>query len=157
MRISRTILALVLLSLIAAPVLAGSGQKCTAGTQECLDKMAKSLQNRGWVGIEMDEVDGTKHWKVTLVVSGSPAEKAGLQAGDVITGINGIEFSDDNQDKLEKIKKSMTPGETIKYMVKREGNGIKVAVTLDKLPEDVLAQWVGKHMLDHASMAVAKK
>ena len=50
----RTILTVAFALLIAAvPAVAGE-EKCTAETQDCLDKMVQRFQNRGWVGIELE-------------------------------------------------------------------------------------------------------
>jgi S1-C subfamily serine protease len=157
MRTVKTLIAFALVAMLAAPALAGPGHKCTASTDECLKKMVAKLKHRGWVGIEMDEVEGTKYYEITRVVPGSPAETAGLQVGDVLTGVNGVDFGDKDKEKMKKAKHSWSPGDTVKYMVKRNGQATKIAVTLGELPKDVLAQWVGKHMLEHAAPAVAKK
>ena len=45
----------VMMMVVTAPAMAGDASKCTASTQDCLNHMAKNLNNRGWVGIEMDD------------------------------------------------------------------------------------------------------
>jgi hypothetical protein len=48
----------------------------------------------------------------------------------------------------------MTPGAKATYTVQREGKDREVEVTLGKLPPEVLARWVGAHMLEgHARTA----
>jgi S1-C subfamily serine protease len=145
-----------LVLLIAIPLLAGPGHKCTATTQECLDKMAVKLKAQGWVGIEGDKKDNG-HFVIKKVFSGSPAEKAGLKPGDVVFAMNGVEFGDANKDKLKKIKKGLEPGETLTYSVKRDGKKKDIAIKLGKVPDEVLAQWIGEHMLQHASVKMASK
>lgn len=154
MRNSGKVLILMLAVLIAAPLLAGGKHKCEATTQECLDKMATKYKAHGWVGIEGDKKDGG-HFVIKKVIDGSPAEAAGLQKGDVLVAMNGVKFADENKDKLKKIKHSLAPGKTLKYTVKRNGKAKEVAVTLGKVPDEVLAQWVGKHMLEHSAVKVA--
>src|SRR3954464_9871208 len=46
-----------------------------------------SKAGRPWLGLSTNEVDG--ELVVTRVVPGSPAERAGVQAGDVISGVDG--------------------------------------------------------------------
>ena len=43
------------------------------------------------------------------------------------------------------------------YTIGRKGKERDVDATLAKLPEEVLAQWVGGHMLEHATIAQAQK
>ena len=46
-----------------------------------------SKAGRPWLGLTTNEVDG--ELVVARVVPGSPAERAGVQAGDVIAGVDG--------------------------------------------------------------------
>jgi predicted metalloprotease with PDZ domain len=154
MRNSGKVLLAVLVVLIAVPLMAGGKHKCEASTQECLDKMAAKYKAHGWVGIEGDNNDKGQ-FVIKKVIEGSPAEAAGLQKGDVLVAMNGVKLADENKDKLKKIKGGMAPGETLKYTVERNGKPKVVAVTLGEIPEDVLALWVGKHMLEHATVKVA--
>src|ERR1700746_4173576 len=56
---------------------------------------------------------------VTQVEANSPAAKAGLKVGDLITSINGHEVSDASQ--LQVMVGETRPGTTIKLAVNREG------------------------------------
>jgi len=114
--------------------------------QACLTKMVAVLKDRGWVGIEMDDAGGKL--TVTRVVPGSPAESAGLRRGDVLVAVNGVPFGKENEAKVKATQKAMTPGAKITYTVSRDGKDQPVEVTLGPLPREVLAQWVGAHMLD---------
>jgi len=141
---------------LALPAAAGEkGHKCEASTQACLNKMAVKLAGRGWVGIHKDKT----HHEVTIkeVVAGSPAEQAGLKSGDVLVAQNGIAYTKANKAKLKAAYKSFTPGATVNYTVRRGGQQLEVPVTLGEVPRDVLAQWVGNHMLEHADTKMASK
>ena len=146
-------MAVALAAALAAPLAAGEkGKKCEMDAQACLTKMAAALKGRGWVGIEMDDAAG--RLTVTRVVPGSPAESAGLRSGDVLVALNGVPFGKENEAKVKASYKAMTPGAKITYTVQREGKDREVEVTLGKLPPEVLAQWVGAHMLEgHARTA----
>src|SRR5687768_4396651 len=85
--------AAAVVALVAAPAWAGSGEKCTADTQTCLNKMA-AKKSVGWIGLEFDKSSAEGVMKVKNVVAGSPAEAAGFQAGDVIVALNGVKTSD---------------------------------------------------------------
>ena len=149
-------LAMVLALAVAVPLVAAGGQSCKASTQDCLNYMKAHLSDRGWVGIEYDEEDQ----KVLRVIEGSPAEKAGFRKGDVLAAINGVDISDDNSEKLKKIQyEQMKPGNQLTYTVTRAGMKKNLEVTLAAVPEDVMMQWVGRHMLEaHAEeIQVASK
>ena len=75
------LLTVVIVVAMVMPAVAGEGHKCTASTQDCLNKMANSMNNRGWVGLEIDNDGGMDKMVVTKVVEGSPAEAAGFRTG----------------------------------------------------------------------------
>jgi hypothetical protein len=66
--------------------------------------------------------------KVEGVVPGSPAEKAGVKAGDVVLKLDGKAVASlrDFSDKL----KGMTPGQVVATTLRRDGKEIAVLVTL---------------------------
>ncbi len=141
------ILSLVLALAAALPLAAGD-YKCNESTDTCLKMMAEKLRGRGWVGIEMDEAeDGTL--TVKKVIPGSPAEAAGFQAGDALAAMNGVRFSKENEASLKETYKSFTPGNTVNYTVARGDSEVDLEIKLASLPETVMAQWIGQHMLEH--------
>jgi len=146
----------VAVALIASGLaMAGEYKKCTLSTQECLNMMAAKMKNSGWVGIEMDRDEETGTLTVTKVIPGSPAEAAGLQSGDVLYALYGIQIAPENEEKLMQARKEWKPGQSVEYTIKRNGEDRQVQLTLAPMPADVLAQWIGQHMLEHASVAVA--
>ena len=164
---------IVLLVLAAVPALAGgskcSGQQaaesaaqtaskahdCTADTQYCLNKMATKLKNKGWVGIELDVDEASGLMTVTRVESGSPAQDAGMREGDVLLAMNGIRFDSEDKEKLHAAKSQMKIGSRVKYTVDRDGYKKKLDLTLAAVPDDIMASWVGQHMLGHATIEIA--
>jgi predicted metalloprotease with PDZ domain len=153
-------LIVVLVVALAIPVFAGGKEKCTLDTQTCLDKYAAKLKHKGWVGIEMDKSKDHKGLLITRVVPGSPAEAAGLQADDVLLAVNGAKYADNTEDRCvtcEAQKGKWSPGSDVQYVVARDGKKVKVNVTLGQVPPDVMAQWLGHHMMQHATVEVAKK
>jgi C-terminal processing protease CtpA/Prc len=139
--------------LLATPVLAGgSGEKCTYSTQDCLDMMASKLKTGGWVGIEMDKNEAGQ-WVITNVVPKSPAEEAGFQKEDILFALEGIEIANEaNADALKKVRGEWKAGQLVHYTLKRSGVDRQVAVTLGSMPADLLARYIGEHMIEHASM-----
>jgi S1-C subfamily serine protease len=151
------LLAVVMMMAVAAPAMAGGADKCSASTQDCLNRMAKNLNNRGWVGIEMNDKGGTGMMIITKVIDGSPAQKAGFEVGDALVAVNGVAFSDENEKQLKDIQYSMTPGTDFSYTVSRKGSKVDLDVELGELPDNVKAQWIGSHMMDHAEIQMASK
>ncbi len=162
---------------LALPAAAGEKEygKCKMDTQSCLDAMVAKLKSRGWLGIEMEMVpvkgekaatekgaaEGPMVTRVTRVVPGSPAQAAGFKEKDVLVSVNGAKFADNTEEKCvtcEATKDGWVPGSKVTYVVNRGGVDTTLNATLAALPSDVLAQWVGMHMLEHAKVEdVAKK
>jgi S1-C subfamily serine protease len=68
-----------------------------------------------------------------VVVAGSPAEKAGLRAGDIITSLNGTTL--DATHTLDLMLGQMTPGQTATFGVLRDGQNLTLTVTLGTRPQ----------------------
>ena len=147
-------------ALLSLPVAAGEKGKCTADTQTCLNKMASMFKDRGWIGIEMEEKKDSGLPVVNRIVAGSPAEAAGFRIGDVLVSVEGVKFADNTGEACATCavtKKNWVPGRKVKYVVSRGGSEVVVEPVLAQVPTDVLAQWIGQHMLEHAEVEVAKK
>jgi predicted metalloprotease with PDZ domain len=151
------VFSVVMIMVMALPATAGDASKCTASTQDCLNHMVKSFNNRGWVGIEMDDKGGVGMMVITKVIDGSPAQKAGFMVGDTLLAVNGITFSEENEKQLKDIQYAMTPGADFTYTVSRKGSKVDLDVELGELPENVKAEWIGNHMMDHAEIQMASK
>jgi len=157
MKRSIGVLSVVMILVTSVPAMAGDATRCSASTQDCLNHMAKNLNNRGWVGIEMDDKGGVGMMVITKVIDGSPAEKAGFNVGDALVAVNGVEFSEENNKELKDIQYAMSPGADFTYTVSRKGSKVDLDVELGTLPDSVKAQWVGNHMMDHAELQLASK
>jgi serine protease Do len=102
---------------------------------------------RGFLGILPTDVDeeAMKLWGlneesgalVQRVTSNSPAAKAGVQVGDVITGVQGQKI--ENASKLPLIVSSFKPGTEISIDVIRDGKPATLKAKLIKLTADILA------------------
>jgi len=129
-------------------------KKCPYTTQECLNSMAGKMKASGWIGIEYDPDKGMA---ITRVVPGSPAEKAGLLVGDQLAALNGIEIRPENEEAIYKARKQWAPGQVVRYTIKRNGAAKQVDITLGEWPADLLARYIGEHMLQHAEADAAAK
>lgn len=155
---SKLLLGIGLAIASALPSAAGDyGKKCSEPTQVCLDHMATRMKNSGWVGVELDVDETTGVMTVTKVVSGSPAEASGIQPKDVLYALNGVRIAKENNEELMKARKEWKPGQAVTYTIKRNGTDRQVSLTLAPMPADVLARYIGQHMLEHANLEVATK
>ncbi len=86
----------------------------------------------GFLGVQVEDTDDGL--MVESVVSGSPAEDAGLQAGDIITSING-ESVEEARILVELIR-SFRGGETITVGILRNGEAQELEITLGRNRQD---------------------
>ena len=148
---------LVAVLALASVSVAGDKHACTASAQDCLNAMAAKLQTKGWLGVETTEVEKGR-WAVTKVFPDSPAAAAGFQEGDVFVSMNGVAMTADNKKALKEAKAGLGPGSKVEYVVSRKGGKVTLDAALAKVPETVMAQWIGDHMLDqHAQLKLAAK
>ena len=149
---TRIVLLSSALGVLAMPAFAGSGEKCTVGTQACLNHWS-SNRDMGWTGLDLDKSDPAAI-KVKAITPESPAAAAGFQVGDVVLTLNGVKMSD--KAALKKAKASWKAGQSVTYTVQRAGAEQQIAVTLAKAPDQVYASMLGSHMMEnHATAATA--
>jgi serine protease Do len=102
---------------------------------------------RGWIGVQIQPVTpeiadsmGLKQATGALVAEpqpNSPAAKAGVQSGDVITSVNGKEVRDARQ--LARMIGTMAPGTTVTLDIIHNGQQKTVTLTLGTLPNEKVA------------------
>jgi len=153
-RVSWLILPAVL-AVVVPTVWAGDpGHKCNLKVEECLTKMTAEIRAHGYLGLDTDKDEMTGEISVKRVLPGSPAEEAGIEAGDVLLAMNGISFGDSlKKEALMASKKSLKVGSQVTYLVRQGAREKKVSMRLAPVPDEVLAQWVGHHMLEHVAAA----
>ena len=123
---------------------------------------------RGWLGVQIQPVTaeiadslGLHKAEGAIVDSaqaGSPAAKAGLQAGDVITAINGTPVKDARD--LARTVAMLPPDGAVKLDVLRHGEARTVSVTLAKMPNEQQAsatqnETAAAHGVPHLGLTVA--
>jgi len=85
-----------------------------------------------YLGISVGDTTNGTGAQIERVVSGSPADTAGLQAGDVITAIDGNAVSDAND--LTAGIGSRAPGDKVTLTITRNGSTKSIVVTLGVRP-----------------------
>jgi serine protease Do len=104
----------------------------------------KGYVTRGWIGVQVQPVTaaiadslGMKKAEGAIVdepQAGGPAAKAGIQAGDVITAMNGTAVKD-SRDLARRIG-MIAPGTSLKLDVLRKGEAKTVTLTLAPMPNE---------------------
>lgn len=99
---------------------------------------------RGWLGVQIQEVTkelaesfGMKNTNGALIAGvekGGPAEKSGLEAGDVITKFDGKPIS--NSSDLPRAVGAIKPGKNVTAEVFRKGATRSLTLNVGKMPED---------------------
>jgi serine protease Do len=108
----------------------------------------KGSVSRGWIGVQIQPVTqdiadslGMKKPEGALVAepqANGPAAKAGIEAGDVITAVNGQSIKDARE--LARTIGALAPGNAVKLDVLHKGKDTVVKLTLGKLPNAQVAQ-----------------
>ena len=108
----------------------------------------KGSVSRGWIGVQIQPVTtdiadslGMKKAEGAMVAepqANGPAAKAGIQAGDVITAVNGETVKDARE--LARTIGSLPPGTAVKLNVLHKGQDTTVAINLGQLPNTLEAK-----------------
>jgi serine protease Do len=109
--------------------------------------IANGSVTRGWLGIQLQEVTtelaaalGMKERTGVLVaevLDGAPAQKAGLQDGDVILDIGDDDV--DGTNELSRLVAAYAPGETVRVKILRDGRERNISVKLGQREGDQVA------------------
>ncbi len=104
----------------------------------------KGAVTRGWLGVQVQPVTaeiadslGLKEARGAIVDNpqdGSPAAKAGIEAGDVITAVNGTAIKDSRD--LARTIATLAPGTSVKLDVVHKGDSKTVTLALGELPNE---------------------
>ena len=104
----------------------------------------KGYITRGWLGVQVQPVTadiadslGMKQARGAMVDNpqdGSPAAKAGIESGDVITAVNGTDVKDARN--LARDISMMAPGTSVKLDVLHKGESKTVTLALGEMPND---------------------
>lgn len=123
----------------------------------------KGTVTRGWLGVLIQPVNQAlsqafklNHPKGALVAEvtpGSPADKAGIKAGDIITSFNGTALN--NSDQLPPLVAATAVGDKVGVTVIRKGEKKSLSVTIAKLNPEQLASTEDQLSVDKLDITVA--
>jgi serine protease Do len=107
--------------------------------------ISKGKVVRGWLGVSVQSITpelakqfNLKEEKGALVgdvVEESPAEKAGIQRGDIITAYEGKKIDEPYQ--LRNMVANMSPGKEVEFTIVRETTTKTIKVTISEQPAEV--------------------
>lgn len=86
----------------------------------------------GYMGVMLQDLVGEQGAMVGSVLGGGPADKAGLQRGDVIRRVDG--FAIGSRASLMRVIGTKTPGTVVKLDLLRDGRDVTAEVTLATRP-----------------------
>jgi serine protease Do len=119
---------------------------------------------RGWIGVGIQPVTSEiadslnlKKARGALVTEpqpGSPAQKAGIKAGDVIVSVNGEAVADARN--LARRIGALAPGTSVKLGIIRDGREDTLTLTLGELPRERQARIGGEERPGATSVEVPK-
>ena len=102
----------------------------------------KGVVTRGWLGVQVQPVTtgiadslGMKKAEGAMVdepQNGSPAAKAGVRSGDVVTALNGTPLKN-SRDLARKVA-ALAPGSSVKLDILRNGESKTLNITLGEMP-----------------------
>lgn len=138
-------------TLVAAGVLlAGSTTvladppNCAAAATHCQRQIQEMLQGRAYLGVKLQE----SRWGVEVksVVPDTPADVAGLRAGDRIFAINGREITGDDLPGVKRALADPAPGGKIYLTVVRYGSVLKLQARVRKLSPQQIEKVIAAHL-----------
>jgi serine protease Do len=99
---------------------------------------------RGWMGVSIQPIteDLARTYRmpeakgavISDVTDNSPADKAGLEPGDVVVEVDGRQVEDNND--LSRYIASKAPGTTVRLKLLRNGSDKNVSLTLGTFPDE---------------------
>jgi Do/DeqQ family serine protease len=105
--------------------------------------IATGAVTRGWVGIELQEITAelaesfklgtTAGVLVTGVQRGSPADRAGIKPGDILTAVDGKQVKD--PDSTRTLIVALAPGKQVTLKLKRGQSDLELPVQVGKRPK----------------------
>jgi len=96
------------------------------------DLIAGRVVKHPYLGVAVGDAPSGTGAQIGTVRAGSPAARAGLRVGDIITAVNGVDIS--GADQLTAIVSEHQPGDTLRLTVERNGKALDLEATLATRP-----------------------
>jgi len=143
---------LVALTVLVAAVLSAQEMKCKESAHECEKKIRSILSGRRFLGVTFDP----GNLVIKAVVPESPAEKAGLRAGDLVMGINGHDVTGKDAMVFKTILHETKEGQRVAILIRRDGTYKNLTTLLTAMTDQQIERVVAAHLKEaHAETASA--
>jgi len=149
----RSIIAVLFLAFLSQ-LAAGQAGKCTMNRKECESRIRDFLSGRKYLGVQIEEIKGSLFIK--SIVPESPANRAGLRAGDRILLLNGYDLSDSTVQRFKEVLGSARDSGRVSIIVAREGRRQRVDAKLMEISRGQIDKIVATHMKEAHSESSAK-
>lgn len=118
---------------VAAGYMSGIGDKYAAyySAEDYDELLAENSGKRSGLGINVSATQSGDGMTVVSVYNGSPANVAGVKAGDIITAVDGKKVSDTGTDNALKTLRA-DEGTTVKMTVKRKDQTLEIKATVSE-------------------------
>jgi S1-C subfamily serine protease len=162
--LTKALSAVALVALLAAPAARAAEQsgntvfpqkKCTATMEECLRSMIERYKKMGLIGIDGEWDPSVEGYRVQRFIEGSVGEAAGMRIGDVLVKVNGIPLTDEKAFQADAGNRQ--PGREVSVTVMRDSDELTFRVKLIPVPADVMAEEIGRHMLEYHTPSAAAR
>jgi predicted metalloprotease with PDZ domain len=119
-------------------------RKCPSPAEECAKRIREMMTGQKFLGVIF--YDSETGIFVKSVVDGSPADEAGMKAGDFIIAIEGRDISDGNVKAFKKIfGKSQARGE-VTLKIRRGETTLTTTAYLREITEEQITRIIAAHM-----------
>jgi membrane-associated protease RseP (regulator of RpoE activity) len=115
----------------SSSALAASAGQSDIFSSVVANQQTTDAEDTPWLGARV--VATSDGLTVSAVIADSPADKAGLEHGDVITAVDGVQV--DNMKALLSAIKDKAPGDSLTLSILRNGESQDVTATLEARPE----------------------
>jgi predicted metalloprotease with PDZ domain len=152
---SQRISATIFVAVIATATLFAQGPKCNGAARECEQQIRQMLSGRRYLGATIE--DRSPGLVIKAVHPDSPAEKAGLKAGDQLIAINGKPLTSATpRDFKQHIADARSTGR-LWMIVSRGGAYSRVETRLEPYTKEQIHRIVTAHLSQtHTSTAGAQ-
>ncbi len=127
--------------------------RCSGTVDECVEYMTRKMKSSGWIGVELAIDERTGVFTIEHVLPDSPAAAAKLRKGDILTAINGRPILEYREKMMAGDSDCSKPGQLVTYSIRRDGAERDIRLVIAPMPAEVLARYIGQHLLEHEEYA----
>jgi len=115
--------------------------------EDCAKKVREYYKDHGWLGVEMDLSASDAGPQITKVYPNSPAAKAGLEVGDILTSLNGISAAPEYAEQLHAfMQSSFDIDRRIRFTAKRGREILPMSAVLTQIPDEAISAMINQHL-----------